>query len=530
MKKHWKKITLGILALATVAAVTVGPTYGLIWTVNADPTVAPGVSAPANQFVIRTDIPGLYYKSGASNTAWTQIGMGTTSGVPSTRTLSATSPLRIDGGGTADLSANRTFSILQNTTAQNGYVTTAPNDPLQFWRGDASWSALPLNTTSQAGTVATAPNDTTKYWRGDATWSALNTSSIYYGTGTDGTCNFDGTTVVCGITPAAAGAATTRGLGFGPSFQSYSLNRECDCTDATVGTNVVIQGFSAVSNNTPAIRVQGTLTISSSGFIVATPAQGGNASGGIGGSAGAAGTNNFYGAGRSIGGAGGAQAGAGGAPSGGVNLPANWIVLSSANAPNVAAGVCQGGYGGKNEVGTGTSGTATTAVSTAAGVYAYANLNNLMSWAQGYAGTGTHFDTCGSGAGGRGSNAAGNGGGGGGGSSGWNNLYIYARKIVDNNVSGGGTDNGFNSTGVMCTHAICDRGGNGGDAQQTGCSTTCGGGGGGGGAGGHIFIMTEGACPSVDFRGGFGGAGAPAGSAGGNGGNGVLSCYHAGSY
>jgi hypothetical protein len=47
---------------------------GLLWSLNADPTVGPGIAGPLWQLLVRTDVPGIYYKSGASNTAWTLLG------------------------------------------------------------------------------------------------------------------------------------------------------------------------------------------------------------------------------------------------------------------------------------------------------------------------------------------------------------------------------------------------------------------------------------------------------------------------
>jgi len=52
------------------------PNVGLTWISDADPTVMPGVPAPAYQFLIRTDSPSLYYKSGPGNTDWTALGGG----------------------------------------------------------------------------------------------------------------------------------------------------------------------------------------------------------------------------------------------------------------------------------------------------------------------------------------------------------------------------------------------------------------------------------------------------------------------
>lgn len=54
-------------------ASTINVNLGLTWFSTVDPTVGAGVSAPLNQFLIRTDVPGLYYKSDAANTAWTQL-------------------------------------------------------------------------------------------------------------------------------------------------------------------------------------------------------------------------------------------------------------------------------------------------------------------------------------------------------------------------------------------------------------------------------------------------------------------------
>jgi len=49
---------------------------GLVWFVDSDPSAGAGVPAPLNQFAVRTDVPSLYYKSGAADTAWTLAGTG----------------------------------------------------------------------------------------------------------------------------------------------------------------------------------------------------------------------------------------------------------------------------------------------------------------------------------------------------------------------------------------------------------------------------------------------------------------------
>lgn len=48
----------------------------LTWFSDADPTIAPGVKAPLYQYLIRTDVPALYWKSGAADTDWTLVGSG----------------------------------------------------------------------------------------------------------------------------------------------------------------------------------------------------------------------------------------------------------------------------------------------------------------------------------------------------------------------------------------------------------------------------------------------------------------------
>ncbi len=62
--------------------------------------------------------------------------------VPTTRTLTGTSPIRIDGGASGTLAADRTISVLDNSTANRGTVVAAPNDVTQFYRGDATWAGL----------------------------------------------------------------------------------------------------------------------------------------------------------------------------------------------------------------------------------------------------------------------------------------------------------------------------------------------------------------------------------------------------
>ncbi len=91
----------------------------------------------------------LYYWDGA---AWQEA----SNGVLPSRTISTTSPLQ--GGG--DLSANRTFSILQSGTAQDGYLSSTD------WNTFNGKQDLIV-----AGTAA-------QYYRGDKTFQNLTTDVV----------------------------------------------------------------------------------------------------------------------------------------------------------------------------------------------------------------------------------------------------------------------------------------------------------------------------------------------------------------
>lgn len=75
-------IAIAVVAGLVFAASSVQPSVGLYWTSNADPTTGGGVAgAPLWQFLIRTDSPSLYYKSGTSATSWTRIGISSADNV-----------------------------------------------------------------------------------------------------------------------------------------------------------------------------------------------------------------------------------------------------------------------------------------------------------------------------------------------------------------------------------------------------------------------------------------------------------------
>ena len=74
------------------------------------------------------------------------------SGVPTTRVITTTSPVRIDGGASADLSADRTLSVLDATTLIKGVVQLA---------GDLGGTAASPTVPGLSGKVATTTTLTT---------------------------------------------------------------------------------------------------------------------------------------------------------------------------------------------------------------------------------------------------------------------------------------------------------------------------------------------------------------------------------
>jgi len=78
-------------------------------------------------------------------TAW-QTPSGGGGGVPTTRTITTTAPLRIDGAGAADLSADRTLAVntFSTTTTAAGVVPGSNGGgTTNFLRADGSWAAPP---------------------------------------------------------------------------------------------------------------------------------------------------------------------------------------------------------------------------------------------------------------------------------------------------------------------------------------------------------------------------------------------------
>lgn len=84
---------------------------------------------------------GQVLKATAGTTAtWQTLAASDVSAVPTSRTLTATSPIRIGGGASADLSADRTLSILDASASQAGAVTTSA----QTFAGDKTFNGAVL--------------------------------------------------------------------------------------------------------------------------------------------------------------------------------------------------------------------------------------------------------------------------------------------------------------------------------------------------------------------------------------------------
>lgn len=65
---------------------------------------------------------------------------GTISGVPANRTLTTTAPLKIDGAGSADLSADRTLTVVQFTSISPGVVPLSGGGTINYMRADGTWA------------------------------------------------------------------------------------------------------------------------------------------------------------------------------------------------------------------------------------------------------------------------------------------------------------------------------------------------------------------------------------------------------
>lgn len=133
-------MTIAIVASFVFAATSNGPqpALGLYWLQNSDPTVSPGVNAPLNQLLFRTDTPSIYYKSGSANTAWTRLGNGAAPTPPTVTSVVGTYPVTV----TNDAGVFRVGVDVEPdgglVVVDDGGLALAPNVSL----GDASISNL----------------------------------------------------------------------------------------------------------------------------------------------------------------------------------------------------------------------------------------------------------------------------------------------------------------------------------------------------------------------------------------------------
>jgi hypothetical protein len=104
----------GTVALVETLTVPNGPqpNVGLTWFYTGNPTSGGGIQAPMYQFLIRVDVPSVYWKSGTAATAWTIIGNGASPGTGTVTSITCGSgvtctpnPITTTGTITADGSA-----------------------------------------------------------------------------------------------------------------------------------------------------------------------------------------------------------------------------------------------------------------------------------------------------------------------------------------------------------------------------------------------------------------------------------------
>ena len=99
--------------------------------------------SPTTGAVVVDVVPGNF--TGIPEGAVTGLVADLAGKVPATRSLAGTAPIRIDGGASADLSANRTISVNTFGAAQAGVVPLSGGGTANFLCADGSW-AVPAGT------------------------------------------------------------------------------------------------------------------------------------------------------------------------------------------------------------------------------------------------------------------------------------------------------------------------------------------------------------------------------------------------
>lgn len=171
MKKYGIYIAV-IIGVAIVASVVLAdgptPSVGLYWLDSKDPTTNPGMNAPPNQLLIRTDQPSIYYKSGPASTAWTQLGLGGGPGGAVTGT--GTNPQVAMWASPSSLQ-NAPMWIVGSNVGINetnpqvplDITTTGANDAMQTRKYFSGVSAVKWDVTKAGGTEA-APTTVFPSW------------------------------------------------------------------------------------------------------------------------------------------------------------------------------------------------------------------------------------------------------------------------------------------------------------------------------------------------------------------------------
>jgi hypothetical protein len=313
-------------------------------------------------------------------------------GVPTSRTLTTTAPLRIDGGASADLSANRTLSVNTFGSAASGIVPASGGGSVNFLCADGTWA------TPGAGLVVT---------------------DYQFGTGYDGALHFDGVSTVAGIAPVGG---------------VYTLTRVLNATSIVIDTGVVVD-----PDSYPLLccgPITGTGKIATNGFA------GSGSSGGVGR------TSRLL-PGSTAGGSGAINNSSTGSP--GVtsaNAPSYFstadtgIVLNSPGAAGVAGGTGHGGSGGAGGDGGGGAAGRGGLVTTASWAGEFLHPQVLL---DGRSTSGSAF-TGASGGGGGGASLSLQGGGGGGGG-GWVVVCAISCAVTIEAKGGNGAVNGSKTGG-----------------------------------------------------------------------------------